>query len=310
MWSTTTMDDNELYQHKQQSANNNQMGGGAPISQPFYIGYLGPEGTFSQQAAKIYAENFPNTELIAFLSIEDMLLAANSGRINAAVAPLENSTEGPVNVTIDSLLFDVELSIHRQIDLTISQCLMTKAIVDGNSFNPDVIERVYGHSQSLAQCRKYLRERFPFAERKPIASNGEGARLAAGDAQSMAVGSKLSAEIYGLSVIAEDIQDERGNETTFAALMKTEPPDIVQNGKITIAFSTRNQPGGLHRALDIFALWDINITKIISRPVKSKHGEYMFYTELEDYGKDDIREALAMVKKKTIEYKYLGSYPK
>ncbi|MDR1000109.1 MAG: prephenate dehydratase [Clostridiales bacterium] len=304
-----TLNNNTRYQRAEQLPDSMTT---REVSNPqrFRIGYLGPEGTFSQQAAKIYAQGFANAELIAFLSIEDMLVSVDSGRIEAAVAPMENSTEGPVNVTIDTLLFDVKLSIHKQMSLTISQCLMVGAKIDDTTSARDKIERVYGHSQTLAQCRKYLRERFPFAERRPVASNAEGARLASGDALSIAVGSKLAAETYGLYVMAENIQDESDNETIFAALMKTEPPAIVRNGKITITFSTQNRPGELYGVLGIFAMWEINITKIISRPIKGKPGQYMFYVELEDYGESDARDALAMIRRKTSEYKYLGSYPK
>ncbi|MDR2649598.1 MAG: prephenate dehydratase [Clostridiales bacterium] len=272
----------------------------------FTIGYLGPPGTFSEQAALIVKNDQKRTDisLIPFPSIEDVFAAAAGGQADLAVVPLENSNEGAVNITMDNLIFGSNLFIRRQIALPIAQCLMTRP----GMVHTDII---YSHSQSLAQCRQYLRKYYPGALLIPVSSNAEAARLISqGNGNEAAIGPKPAAELYGLHIKAENIQDHGGNVTTFAALSAGDADEPLPGGRTTIAFSTENEPGSLYKVLNIFSLWDINLTKILSRPMKGKPGEYAFYVDLEDYEAKDLQDALTMIGRKTDFYNYLGSYPK
>ncbi|MDR1560681.1 MAG: prephenate dehydratase [Clostridiales bacterium] len=272
----------------------------------FTVGYLGPPGTFSEQAAVLIKKELVRADinLTPFPSIEDVFTAASGGQADLAVVPLENSTEGAVNITMDKLIFGEDLFIRRQIVLPVSQCLMVRP----DTVNSDII---YSHSQSLAQCRRYLRERYPGSRLIPVSSNAEAARrVSEGNGNEAAIGPRLAAELYGLHVEAENIQDHKGNVTTFAALSAGAADKPVAGGRTTIAFSTENKPGGLYKILNIFSVWDINMTKILSRPMKDKPGGYVFYVDLEDYTTKDLQDALTMIGRKTDFYKYLGSYPK
>ncbi|MDR3239214.1 MAG: prephenate dehydratase [Clostridiales bacterium] len=278
------------------------------------IGYLGPPGTFTQQAAMTFGEIIVPSdprELIDYPSIEDALRAAADGKADIAAVPLENSTEGAVNATIDLLIFDYDLHIQRELVLPISQCLLRRR----EFVHMPRVEKIYSHSQSLAQCRKYLHAHYPSAELIPMTSNAEAARLVerAGEnaepiaAAIAAIGPALAADVYHLAIAAENIQDEANNATAFVALSEKRS-GLTAGGKATIAFSTVNRPGSLYKILDIFALWDINMTKIVSRPMKNHPGEYVFYVDLEDYQTKDLADALTLVQRKTNFYKYLGSY--
>ncbi|MDR1538732.1 MAG: prephenate dehydratase [Clostridiales bacterium] len=288
------------------------------------IGYLGPQGTFTHQAALIIRDDWLEScrdsmadalpeeescssypEVCDLPAIEDVMQGVSDGILDLAVVPLENSTEGVVNITLDSLIFDQDLHIKRQLTLPISHCLMRKpGAIQGDP------EKIYSHSQSLAQCRRYLRSRFPGAELVHMPSNAEAARFVKGSGGNFAaVGPKLAAQIYSLETEACGIQDQASNSTTFAALAKGSGSKAIIAGKTTIAFSTLNKPGSLYKILDIFSLWDINMTKIISRPMKNKPGEYVFYVDLEDYVAKDLEDALTMVRRKTNFFKFLGSYP-
>ncbi|MDR1914201.1 MAG: prephenate dehydratase [Clostridiales bacterium] len=276
--------------------------GSFQIGQTEQIGYLGPAGTFSQQAAMLVREREKwDGELIPFSSIIELLEAADKFEIKYAVAPLENSTEGAINITLDSLIFELDLFIQRQIVLPISHCLMKRA-------GTEKISRVYAHSQSLAQCRGYLRTHYPQALCVPLFSNAEAARMVSeGEQSSAAIAPGFAADIYNLKVIAAGIQDQKNNFTTFIVL-SGESTRIFENSKTTVAFCTNNDPGALNKILNVFSVWDINMTKIISRPFKNRPGEYVFYVELEDYNNNDLSDALKLLKRKTPFCKYLGSY--
>ena len=268
------------------------------------IGYLGPLGSFTHQAAVKIGKMVSSDHESAYTTIEDTMNAVSEHEISLAVVPLENSTEGVVNATIDALIFEYNLYIQYETVLPIEQCLMRRQQFIENSH----IDRIYSHNQSLAQCRKYLRSKYPDAELIEMTSNTEAARYVSESQENCAaIGPLPAAELYQLAIAAESIQDQKSNATSFIALSQTtEGP--LKDSKTTIAFSTMNQPGSLYKILDIFSLWDINMTKILSRPMKMKPGEYVFYVDMEDYDVKDLADALTMVKRKTDFYKFLGSY--
>ncbi|HHW31343.1 MAG TPA: prephenate dehydratase [Clostridiaceae bacterium] len=269
------------------------------------IGFLGPRGTFSHEAVIAYTEG-RKCILCEYNSIPDILFAVEAGELDEAVVPIENSLEGAVNVTLDILALEVNLMIKHELVLAVKQNLMVKKGAKASD-----IRHVLSHPQAIGQCRKFIASKFPQAEIELVYSTANGAReVSEGDGTSAAIGSAAAAEAYNLDVLFEGIQDENNNLTRFVVVSKS---DNTRTGsdKTSIVFSTEDRPGSLYRVLDIFNLWDINMTKIESRPDKKHFGRYMFFVDIEGHRQDqDVEDALKMVKRKTSFYKFLGSYPK
>lgn len=270
------------------------------------IGYLGPEGTFTQRAALSYIDNTP-AELVSMPSIRETLLAVQQGKLDLAVIPYENSLEGPVNVVLDILAWEVDLHIIKELILPISQTLM---INHGAKWQE--ITEVFTHPQSAGQCRLFLETQLPQAKLHLTNSNSEGAKQAKMIGISAgAIGPEQAAEIFGLEVVLRDIQDNSNNFTRFVVVGKNSTPYISDKNKTSIVFSTEHKPGSLACILDIFSLWDINMSKIESRPSRGKLGRYIFFIDIEGHMTDpDVQDALTMIKRKTTFYKFLGSYPR
>lgn len=267
------------------------------------LGYLGPHGTFTEQAA-IKAGNDYKT--VSFPTILDVLENVNNKSIDAGIVPIENSIEGIVNITLDTMLFDVSLYIQSKIILPIEQNLMAKKGVKKNE-----ITKILSHPQALPQCKKFLKQNYPNISQISVNSTSEGAKIVSeSDEKIAAIGIKKCAEIYKLDIIDENIQDDNNNYTQFIIVSKKDTRNIYCEKATSIAFSTPNEPGRLYKILDILALWDLNMTRIISRPMRNKIGEYVFFIDLEDNkNPKDIEEALIMLKRKTSYFKNLGSYP-
>ncbi len=268
------------------------------------IGYLGPEGTFSQQAALEYSKG-SGCKFISYESIPEMLLAVNNRELDEAIAPIENSIEGAVNATLDILSDDVELKIKYEFVLMIRQNLMAAkgAKLEG-------IKTVISHPQPLGQCKRFLRQKLPGVECRYSFSTAKAAEaVAAGNGGMASIGSRIAAEIYGLEILAEDIQDESNNFTRFVAISGHDS-QRTGNDKTSIVFSAEDKPGSLYRILDIFNLWDINMTRIESRPARNRLGRYIFFVDFSGHRDDtDIKDALTMIRRKTSFFKFLGSYP-
>lgn len=271
------------------------------------IGYLGPQGTFSQMAADKYAQFLSDihkeNEVIPFSKIPDILKAVDSGEIDEGVVPFENSIEGTVNYTIDSLIFDVNLHIKKEIVIPICHNLMTRKECIGKK-----PEKIFSHPQSLGQCRKHLEEFYPDVETIQVSSNSEAAKIVSESKEIyFAISPKAAAEIYSLCIVEEGIQDKSHNETRFFVVTK-EDTSTVKEGKTSVVFSLGSKPGELYRVLDILAIWDINMSKIESRPMKDQLGRYIFYIDLECNNIYDRRDALKMLERKTDFFKLLGTY--
>ncbi len=265
-------------------------------------GYLGPKGTFTYQAAGLLV---PGSERQPYYAIDDVLKAAITGEIQYGVVPIENSTEGFVNATLDSLIFDREgLYIKKELFLPVSHSIMALS-----GTKKEEIKRILSHPQALAQCRKYLNTYFKDVPLIPSASTAEAARLVAeGGVGDAAIAIEPAAEIYGLSVIDKEIQDQKFNHTRFILLSKEDTSLPKAGSKTSIAFSTANKPGELYKILDIFSLWDINMTAIISRPMRNCPGEYVFFVDIEGYDENDAKDALKMIRRKAKLFKNLGTY--
>lgn len=268
------------------------------------IGYLGPKGTFSHEAMKKYIADRPHTGH-DLLSISEIIAAVRDGRLDEAIVPIENSIEGAVNVTMDELAQETGLNIKAELVIPIRQHLLVKRGTDIMR-----IKCVLSHPQPLGQCRRFLTEQMPNAHLKAVYSTAAAAEeVAAGAGDLAAIGSEMSAEAYGLEIAVTDIQDYDNNYTRFIVVSKT---GAVRTGrdKTSIVFSAEDKPGSLYRILDIFNLWDINMTRIESRPTRNKLGRYIFFVDIIGHMEDeDIKDALTMIKRKTTFFKILGSYP-
>lgn len=264
---------------------------------------LGPKGTFTQQAASFYN---PSAEIICYQTIEDSILSVQSSQADEAIVPIENSIEGSVNVTLDNLISETGLFIKAQINLPIKQNFLVK-----KDYKGEKIENIFSHPQGLAQCRKYTNEYYRGVPVSAVSSTAEAARLVSVSSENYAaIGTAKTAEIYGLKILHENIQETDNNKTSFAVITKTDTSLPKASNKTSIVFSTQNKPGELYRILGICELWDLNMTKIVSRPMKNKPGEYIFLIDIEGYSNiDDVNDALIMMKRKTTFYKVLGTYP-
>lgn len=265
----------------------------------YKVGYLGPKGSFSEEAAvKVNADKY-----IAFSTIPKLLKAFWDGEVGKIVLPVENSIEGIVVPAIDSLIGGNgnEFVIEREIKLPIKQNLIGTGKISE-------IKTVISHPQALAQC-------IGFTEKLGIEAEGSSSTSAAVELVSKknncsvaAIGTKRAAEIYGLKIIRENIQDSDNNATRFLILGHN---INVQTGtdKTSVILELNNKPGALLRVLEVFDALDINMTNIVSRPSKTKLGKYVFWVDIEGHLKDKkVDVALEQIKTRTAFMKVLGSY--
>ena len=264
------------------------------------VAYLGPPGTYSQEAA---IRHFGGSiELHSCNAIDDVFKQVESGAAGYGVVPVENSTEGAIGRTLD-LLLTTPAKVCGEIMLPVRQCLMSKAK------NRAGIRTVYSHTQSLAQCQHWLARNLPGAHCIAVVSNAEAARLAARDMKAAAIASKTAAELYKLNLLARNIQDESRNTTRFLVLSRE---DAAPSGrdKTSLVLSTRNVPGAIHDLLTPLAQNGVSMTRLESRPARTGLWEYVFYIDVEGHVRDDkVAHALAAIERKASFVKYLGSYP-
>ena len=269
------------------------------------LGYLGPKGTFSEQATLLCAKQCGgDCEFEMFFNITDVISAVDEGRVDMGVVPLENSIEGTVTSTVDTLIFDAELFIRYDLILKISQNLMAK-----KGTKPEDISRIVSHPQGLAQCRKYIRS-LGVKNTAEAASTAEAARIVSESPDPIAaIAPGRAAEVYGLEILGRDIQDDGTNATRFVVISR-EATELTPGVKTSIAFTLDddNSPGRLYKVLDILNIYEINMIKIESRPAKHKLGTYVFYIDLIAENGDDLRDAVKMIKRKVAFFKFLGSY--
>lgn len=270
------------------------------LEQRLRVAYLGPAGTFSELAV---AKQFGHAvEGVPLTSIDEVFRQAETGATHFSVVPVENSTEGAVGRTLD-LLLQTPLRICAEIVLRVHQNLLAK----GSSLSG--VTRVYSHAQSLAQCQQWLSRNLPQAERVQVSSNAEAARLAAQEPSACAVGPAIAAERYGLSLLAENIEDAPNNLTRFLVLGNL---DTAPTGRdvTSLVMSAPNRPGAVHALIAPFARHGVSMCRIESRPARLGRWEYMFYIDVEGHQCDrPIADALAELKGLAPFLKVLGSYP-
>jgi len=271
------------------------------------ISFLGPAGTFTEEAL-FTQPDYASAELVPAATLTEALEAVGSGRVSLAFVPIENSIEGAVNATVDSLVFEVDLLIQREVVLDVHLHL---AAAPGTAIGS--ITRVLSIPIASAQCRRYLAEQLPNAEIVATNSTAEAARLVSEEPQSgsAALAPRLAAEIYGLEVIAHNVEDHSDNQTRFVALASTGLPAPTGHDKTSIAcFQLVDRPGSLHGILSEFAARSINLTKLESRPSKQGLGNYCFLIDLEGHVADEVvADCLRVLHAELAGVKFLGSYP-
>jgi chorismate mutase/prephenate dehydratase len=270
------------------------------LEQPIKAAYLGPEGTFTQAAALKQFGHSVHT--IAMATIADIFREVESGSCDYGVVPVENSTEGVISHTLD-LFLSSSLMIAGEVSLRIHHHLMSRGGGLGD------IKVVYSHQQSLAQCRAWLDRHLPHAQRIAVGSNAEAARLASLEEGSAAVAGLPAAEIYGLGVLAERIEDDPGNTTRFLVIGPKDSPPSGQD-KTSLLLSCRNESGGLHALLSPLAEHGIDMTRIESRPSRRGIWTYVFFIDISGHRADPkVAAALEHLNRSSTLFKVLGSYP-
>ncbi|MFH1244929.1 MAG: prephenate dehydratase [Candidatus Omnitrophota bacterium] len=270
------------------------------LQNPPKVAYLGPEATFTHLAA--LGKFGKSLEYAECSSIGDVFTEVERGRADYGVVPIENSTEGAVNYTLD-MFIDSELRICSEAYLPIEQNLLSK--------NPriDSVKKVYSHIQVFPQCRIWLEKNLPKAALIPCASTTAAAMEAAADEESAAIASAVAAEKYNLNILARSIEDSAHNITRFLIIGKQDV-ERTGNDRTSIVFSMKDKIGALHDVLMPFKEKGINLTKIESRPSKKKAWKYYFFVDLEGHLEDvKVRQALAKLEKNCTFFKVLGAYP-
>jgi chorismate mutase / prephenate dehydratase len=264
------------------------------------VAFLGPEHTYSHEAATMRFGS--SVELMPLESFAAVFQAIENGRADFGVVPVENSTEGSINLVLD-LLIDTPLMIIGEVLLPVRPSILSLSGKRGE------VTRIVAHQQLLAQCRGYLTANFPGTDIEPVASNALAAQRAAADATLAAIASLAAAEAYGLKPIATNVQDLATNMTRFLVI-GTRPVERSGKDKTTLLFAVADRVGTLNQALNLFARNAINISKIESRPLRARPWEYLFFVDVTGHRDDPkLARALKSLSSKALFLKVLGSYP-
>ncbi|MEM3017627.1 MAG: prephenate dehydratase [Candidatus Bathyarchaeia archaeon] len=272
------------------------------MSSKLRVAYLGPRGTFTEQAARSHF--LENAKFLECKDIPEIFAVVSSSSAEFGVVPVENSIEGSVNIALDMLL-ESNLQVSGEIDQRVVHNLIAQ-----HEIAPSRIRVVVSHPQALAQCRNFLKVNLPHAEVLEAGSTAAAVKSVMGSRDKAAIGSELASKIYGMKVIRRGIEDNPNNFTRFFVLSRSRSAR-TGNDKTSIIFSTEHAPGALHKALGVFAERGINLTKIESRPARKRPWEYIFYCDLEGHLEDvPVKDALDELSRKTTFLKILGSYPR
>lgn len=290
------------------------------------IAYLGPEGTYTHKAALFFAEamGIDAPELVPCVSFDEVFDSVDRGRCGFGVVAKENSIEGPVTSTLDNFAFRSSSQILAEKVLDIDHCL-----VCAPEATIETVRTIASHPQGLAQCRRYINERFPGKQTVVTTSTAASAKMAAGDPSIAGIANRFAAETFGCKVAAEGIGDNLGNQTSFALIGRPESASMLNAAVSTKANGQENgatdnarrktslalwlqhdRAGALEMILSEFAYAQINLSMVQSRPLKQQLGDYMFFMEFEGSDTDtNAQIALSCLRLKLREVKVLGSYP-
>jgi chorismate mutase / prephenate dehydratase len=271
--------------------------------EPLKVAFLGPEGTFTQTA--VYAHFGHSVRALPLPSIDEVFHEVEAASADFGIVPIENSTEGTVNNTLDRFLTS-PVKICGEVELRIHQSLM------GRMNALDRIKRICSHQQSLAQCRAWLDEHLPDVERVPVSSNAEGARRARDEEGTAAIAGQTAAEVYELGILAADIEDRPDNTTRFFVIgRKLFNASGQDRTTLLVSVSHTDSAGTLFRLLEPLAKHKINMTRIESRPSHRRKWDYVFFLDIEGHADEKhVAKALAALKKRSSLFRVLGSYPR
>jgi chorismate mutase/prephenate dehydratase len=271
--------------------------------EPLKVAFLGPEGTFTQQA--VFTHFGHSVRALALSTVDEVFQEVEAGHADFGIVAIENSSEGTITNTLDRFLTS-PLHICGEVELRIHHCLMGKM-----DALPRVL-RVCAHNQALAQCRGWLDEHLPEVERVPVASNAEGARRARDEQGSAAIAGETAAEVYGLNILVREIEDRADNATRFLVLgRKLLRPSGADRTTLLLSIGDTQSPGALHRLLEPLARYGISMTRIESRPSRRRKWDYVFFIDIDGHAEDGgVRKALAALKQRASLFRVLGSYPR
>lgn len=272
------------------------------LEQPIKVAFLGPEGTFTQEAA---LKHFGHSAVTVSMSaIDEVFREVDAGAVNYGVVPVENSTEGVINHTLDTFL-DSTLNICGEVELRIHHHLLI-----GSRTDKSQITRIYSHAQSLAQCRKWLDAHYPKAERVAVSSNAEAAKRIKSEWNAAAIAGDMASELYGLEKLYEKIEDRPDNSTRFLIIGR-EKVAASGDDKTSIIVAARNEPGALHSLLAPFHREGMDLTRVETRPSRTGKWTYVFFVDFEGHRDDPkVAAVLSEVSQLVAELRVLGSYPK
>lgn len=265
------------------------------------VAFLGPAGTFSHSAALTVFG--PAVALLDCSTIDDVFAAVEQDRARYGVVPVENSTEGAVNNTLDCLVA-TRLRIVAEVVVPIEHHFMTRP-----GTRLDALTKVVSHKQSLAQCRRWLATHWPALPQEEVASNAQAAKLAAEGENIAAIAGRMAAEAYGLDVISAAIQDQSDNSTRFLVMGKHERAATGRDKTSTLVY-TENKPGALFRVLEPFEQHQVSLTRIETRPSRKEVWDYVFFIDFEGHCRDEaVSQVVSKLSTRAVEVKVLGSYP-
>lgn len=270
------------------------------LEQPIKVAYLGPDGSYTHAAALKHFGSFMHPYPQS--TIEEIFKAVETNQADYAIVPVENSTEGVVNATQDSLLA-TSLSIIGEVDLAIHHCLLAR--------NKDLrsVKKVVAHAQALGQCRNWLKNNLPGVELEAVDSNALAAKMAQEDASLAAIASEQAAVIYDLQILQANIEDAVENTTRFWVMGRDCTTESGED-KTSLVLSIKNKAGALFAILESFAKREISMTRIVSRPAANKKWDYVFFIDILGHRDNPlVAEALAEAEQQASFYKLLGSYP-
>lgn len=264
------------------------------------VAYLGPEATFSHQAAlNLYGQS---STYRAAETIEEVFGLVEKGICEWGVVPIENSYEGSVNITLD-LFYEYDLKINAEFFLRIRHHLLSKVEDVTN------IKHLYSHPMPIAQCRLWIKDHLAGIPIKEVASTSLAARISADESGVAAIGSRLSAQTYELNILEENIEDQPDNVTRFLVIGKTQQEPTGKD-KTSLLFFLRHVPGALHRVLEPLAKRNVNLSRIESRPMKTRNWEYLFFVDIDGHKQNrNVSDALKEMEEYCAFMKLLGSYP-
>jgi chorismate mutase/prephenate dehydratase len=271
------------------------------LEKPMQVAFLGPEGTFTQAAAfKHFGHSVVTVPMAA---IDEVFREVESGAANYGVVPVENSTEGVINHTLD-MFMQSSLTICGEVDLNVHHNLLAQ------QSDTTSIRKIYSHQQSLAQCREWLDANLPGVERVAVSSNADAAKRAAKEPDAAAIAGEIAAEIYGLKIVNANIEDNPQNITRFLIISKQATPPSGDD-KTSLLISAPNRPGALYQLLAPFAQNNISMSRIESRPSRLANWEYVFFVDINGHREDEkIAQCLDALRSDATMVKVLGSYPR